>query len=214
MSKAAASPVAIDTAGNVDRSVYAGNRFEEVNGKCIDLDGFHHGEVLDNACINRGSADDYPHGHYGIVFNNSNPDMQSEEVTVARNVIDGAKFGGIFVLGSRNRILGNVLRNLNLAHCNDSGAKYGCLYYSTEPDLLRSGIYLGSHAARPAPARGNLYNPIRFPATGCESAASWPRPASPWPEIRLSTTAVAARGAGSHVRRYRQDALGLEPPRA
>ena len=76
-------PVAIDTAGNVDRSVYAGNRFEEVNGKCIDLDGFHHGEVRDNACVNRGSADDYPHGHYGIVFNNSNPDMQSEDVTVS-----------------------------------------------------------------------------------------------------------------------------------
>jgi hypothetical protein len=149
-------PVAIDTAGNVDRSIYAGNRFEEVNGKCIDLDGFHHGEVLDNACINRGSADDYPNGHYGIVFNNSNPDMQSEEVTVARNVIDGAKFGGIFVLGSGNRILDNMLRNLNLAHCNDSGAKYGCLYYSTEPDLLRAGIYLGSRAARPAPALGNL----------------------------------------------------------
>jgi parallel beta-helix repeat protein len=151
-----AIPVAIDTAGNVDKSVYAGNRFEEVNGKCIDLDGFHHGEVRDNTCTNRGSAGDYPHGHYGIVFNNSNPDMQSEEVTISGNTIDGAKFGGIFVIGSRNRITGNVLRNLNLAHCNESGAKYGCLYYPEEPDLLRSGIYLGKGAARPAPARDNL----------------------------------------------------------
>jgi parallel beta-helix repeat protein len=149
-------PVAIDTAGNVDQTVYAGNRFEEVNGKCIDLDGFHHGEVRDNTCVNRGKADDYPHGHYGIVFNNSNPDMQSEEVVVSGNTIDGAKFGGIFVIGSRNRIAGNILRNLNLARCNESGAKYGCLYYPAEPDMLRSGIYLGKGAARPAPASDNL----------------------------------------------------------
>ena len=40
-----AIPVAIDTAGNVDRSTYARNQFNEVNGKCIDLDGFHDGEV-------------------------------------------------------------------------------------------------------------------------------------------------------------------------
>ena len=39
------TPVGIDTAGNVDASVYARNRFEEVNGSCIDLDGFHDGSV-------------------------------------------------------------------------------------------------------------------------------------------------------------------------
>jgi hypothetical protein len=149
-------PVAIDTSGNVDGSLYAGNRFDEVNGQCIDLDGFHHGEVRDNACTNRGSAEDYPHGHYGIVFGNSNPDMQSEGVTIAGNVIDGAKFGGIFVIGTGNTIVGNKLRNLNLARCNESGARYGCLYYPDQPDLLRSGIYLGQGAARPAAARGNL----------------------------------------------------------
>ena len=38
-------PVALDTAGNVDRSVYARNQFTGINGKCIDLDGFHDGEV-------------------------------------------------------------------------------------------------------------------------------------------------------------------------
>ncbi len=151
-----AIPVAIDTAGNVDNSVYSSNRFEEVNGKCIDLDGFHHGDITGNQCTNRGSADDYPHGHYGIVFNNSNPDMQSEGVTVSGNTIDGAKFGGIFVIGSGNRISGNILRNLNLARCNESGAKYGCLYYPDQPDLLRSGIYLGRGAARPAPARDDV----------------------------------------------------------
>ncbi len=36
-----AVPAAIDTAGNVDLSAYVANRFEEIDGKCIDLDGFH-----------------------------------------------------------------------------------------------------------------------------------------------------------------------------
>ena len=36
----------IDTAGNVDRSIYTRQSvFDEINGKCIDLDGFHDGEV-------------------------------------------------------------------------------------------------------------------------------------------------------------------------
>ena len=35
-----AFPVAVDTAGNVDRSTYRNNQFEEIDGKCFDLDGF------------------------------------------------------------------------------------------------------------------------------------------------------------------------------
>jgi hypothetical protein len=163
-----AVPVALDTAGNVDKTVYAGNRFEEVNGKCIDLDGFHHGEVRGNTCTNRGGAGDYPHGHYGIVFNNSNPDMQSEAVTVSGNTIDGAKFGGIFLIGSRHHVTGNILRRLNLAHCNESGANYGCLYDPGEPDLLRAGIYLGKGAARPAPARDNVVDGNRVSGYGMD----------------------------------------------
>jgi len=159
-------PVAIDTAGNVDQSSYEENAFEEVNGKCIDLDGFHHGQVRANRCTNRGSAADYPHGHFGIVFNNSNPDMRSEAVTVSGNIIDGAKFGGIFVIGTAHRILNNTLLNLNLARCNSSGERYGCLYYKDEPDLLRSGIYLGRGAERPDPARGNYIDGNRISGYG------------------------------------------------
>lgn len=151
-----AIPVAIDTAGNTDLSSYATNRFEEINGKCIDLDGFHHGEVRDNSCVNRLAAEDYPHGHYGIVFNNANPDMQSEEIRIVGNTIDGAKYGGIFVIGHNHTISGNTLRNLNLAHCNESGEKFGCYYRPEEPDLLQAGIYLGQGAERPAVARGVL----------------------------------------------------------
>lgn len=150
----AALPVAIDTAGNTDRSLYAENRFEEVNGKCIDLDGFHHGQVRDNVCLNRQPRQAYPHGHFGIVMNNTNPDMQSVEITLTGNLIDGAVYGGIFVIGSGHRILRNRLRNLNLARCQPS--KPGCLYWPDEPDLLSSGIYLGRRAERPALTKDNL----------------------------------------------------------
>jgi hypothetical protein len=149
-------PVAIDTAGDVDRTTYAGNTFKEINGKCIDLDGFHDGEVSGNTCINEGAAQDYPSGHYGIVMNNANPDMESEKIRIVRNVIDGAKFGGIFVIGREHRVENNTLRNLNRAGCNESAARFGCLSFAGEPDILRSGIYLGRGAERPALSRDNV----------------------------------------------------------
>lgn len=151
-----AIPVAMDTAGNVDRSIYARNRFEEINGKCIDLDGFHDGEVRDNVCLNRGAAEDYPHGHFGIVFNNANPEMASRNVVVAANVIEGTKFGGIFVIGAGHRIVNNRLQRLNLARCNESAAQFVCSHWPDEPDLMQSGIYLGRRAERPDPARDNF----------------------------------------------------------
>lgn len=150
-----AVPVGIDTAGNVERSVYAGNRFEEIDGKCIDLDGFHDGEIRGNVCINRGAPERYKFGNYGIVMNNSNPDMQSRNIRVVENVIDGPLFGGIFVIGTGHLVARNRLLNLNTAHCNEEAARFGCYYASGEPDMLRSGIYLGRGAERPAPASGN-----------------------------------------------------------
>ncbi|MGH9660170.1 MAG: right-handed parallel beta-helix repeat-containing protein, partial [Bryobacteraceae bacterium] len=151
-----AIPVAIDTAGNTDRSVYARNHFEEINGKCIDLDGFHHGEVRGNTCVNRGGPEAYPQGGYAIVMNNSNPDMQSEGIVIAENEIDGAQFGGVFVIGSGNRVERNRMRRLNLARCNEEAARFGCFHAPGEPDMLRVGIYLGRGAERPAPARANI----------------------------------------------------------
>jgi hypothetical protein len=149
-----ATPVAIDTAGNTDCSLYAHNRFEDVNGKCIDLDGFHHGEVLANTCINRRPRQEYPSGHFGIVLNNTNPDMQSEQITLSGNHIEGAVYGGIFVIGSRHRIVGNRLLNLNQARCEPE--RPGCMYWADEPALLSSGIYLGRRAERPAVTKDNL----------------------------------------------------------
>lgn len=151
-----AIPVAIDTAGNVDRSIYARNRFEEVNGKCFDLDGFHHGEIRDNVCLNTGPPERYPNGNYGIVMNNTNPDMRSAGIRLEGNSISGMLFGGIFVIGTGHIVSRNVLLDLNTSHCNESAARFGCYYATGEPDMLRSGIYLGRGAERPAPAQGNL----------------------------------------------------------
>ena len=148
-------PAALDTAGNTEKSTYLNNHFAEVNGKCIDLDGFHDGEVRGNICENHDVASNYPFGNFGIVMNNSNPDMQSRNVTITENTIDGALFGGIFVIGTANRITRNHLLNLNLAHCPEGAKEFGCFLGKNEPDILRTGIYLGKGAERPDPSRAN-----------------------------------------------------------
>jgi hypothetical protein len=150
-----AFPVAVDTAGNVDKSTYRNNRFEEIDGKCFDLDGFHDGEVTGNTCLNEEPVKSYPYGNFGIIMNNSNPDMQSRNIKIVNNTVDGGLFGGIFIIGSGHTVTGNHLRHLNLAHCNEPGP-INCLGAAgKQPDLLRTGIYLGAGAERPDPAKGN-----------------------------------------------------------
>lgn len=151
-----AIPVALDTAGNTEQSQYVRNHFEEINGKCIDLDGFHDGEVRGNTCRNSQPPEAYRFGGYAIVMNNSNPDMQSRHVRIEDNVVDGSLFGGIFIIGEGNIVAHNRLLRLNLAHCNEEAARFGCYFGKGEPDLLRSGIYLGRGAERPDIARGNV----------------------------------------------------------
>ena len=147
---------AIDTAGNVDASSYTANRFSEIDGKCIDLDGFHDGEVRANQCFNRAPAAAYRYGHYGITMNNSNPDMRSRNIRLFDNLIDGTLYGGLFVIGSGHTIARNRLLNLDGSHCNENIAHYGCYYAPADPEILEAGIYLGRGAALPAPARDNL----------------------------------------------------------
>ena len=147
---------ALDTAGNVDASSYAGNRFREIDGKCIDLDGFHDGEVRANQCVNRAPAAAYRYGHYGITMNNSNPDMRPQNIRLVDNLIDGTLFGGIFVIGSGHTIARNRLLHLDASHCNENAARYGCYYAPADPEILEAGIYLARGAALPAPARNNL----------------------------------------------------------
>jgi len=156
------TPVGIDTAGNVDHTVYLRNRFEEINGKCIDLDGFHDGSVRENECVNRKRAEDYPFGHFAIVMNNTNLDMQSENIEILNNHIDGTKFGGLFIIGSGHHIIGNVLEHLNQAHCNENARTFGCIFKTDEPEMLESGIYLGRGAERPAITQGNVIRENRI----------------------------------------------------
>jgi hypothetical protein len=149
------TPVGIDTAGNVDQSVYERNSFDEIDGKCIDLDGFHDGSVRGNTCTNRRPPEDYPFGHFGIVFNNASIEMRSQNILVEDNELDGMKFGGIFLIGTGHKILRNRLIHINTAHCNENREKFGCAVLG-EAEVLETGIYLGSHAEHPDPARGNV----------------------------------------------------------
>jgi hypothetical protein len=151
-----AIPVALDTAGNTEKAQYLNNHFSEINGKCIDLDGFHDSEVRGNNCENQLPPDAYKYGNYGIVMNNSNPDMQSRNVVISGNTIDGAMFGGIFIIGTGNTVTRNRLFHINIAHCPELAALYGCFLGPDEPDILRTGIYLGRGAARPDIARDNV----------------------------------------------------------
>jgi hypothetical protein len=147
-------PVGVDTAGKVDDSVYKGNKFEEVNGKCFDLDGFHDGEVSQNHCVNRSKVEEYPNGHFGLVFNNTFPEMRSQLVTVRDNVFEGMKMGGIFIIGSGHRIVNNKLLNLNRQKCGPTSDKSLCVPYVLEPEMLMAGIYLGQKAERGDPTTG------------------------------------------------------------
>jgi Right handed beta helix region len=151
-----AIPVGIDTAGNVDNAAYLRNRFSEINGKCMDLDGLHDSEIRGNLCVNRAAPDAYPLGNYSIVMNNTNPDMRTKNIRILENTLNSPVFGGIFVIGTGNVIARNRLWNMNTAHCNDNLAHYGCNYAAADPEILEAGIYLGRGAERPAPARGNV----------------------------------------------------------
>lgn len=150
------TPVVLDTAGNVSGTIYEGNVFEEINGKCVDLDGFHHGAVRNNTCINRGSAADYPHGHFGIVMNNRNPQVCPEGIEITGNHIEGMRYGGVFVIGKFHRITGNRFLRLNLAGCPDGHAQFGCYWRLEEPQMLFTGIYLGLGVLYPDASRYNV----------------------------------------------------------
>jgi len=150
------TPVAMDTAGNVDHSTYARNTFEEIDGKCIDLDGFHDGSIIENKCTNRGAPASYPFGHFGIVMNNTDPNMRSENIEIRGNIIDGTKFGGLFLMGSGHQVTGNSFLHLNKAECNENAKQFGCIYKVDEPKMLESGIYLSKGVVRMEEVRGNV----------------------------------------------------------
>jgi hypothetical protein len=149
------TPVAVDTAGNVDHSEYTRNHFEEINGKCFDLDGFHDSVVKDNECINRKSPRDYVYGHYGIVMNNTNPAVHSENIVIEGNLVDTTKYGALFIMGQNNRIVKNRFLHINMSQCPET-KDFVCSFYNQDPKLLESGIYLGKGIARLEETRDNV----------------------------------------------------------
>jgi hypothetical protein len=167
--------VGIDTSGNVDQSAYEYNNFEEIDGKCIDLDGFHDGAVRGNTCVNRRPPEDYPYGNFGISINNASIEMQSKNILIEANQLSGLKFGAIFALGEGHTIRNNRMTHLNTAHCNETAAKFGCLTLAGEPGFLESGIYLAKGGERPGPARNitienNIISGYKMAAHCIESA--------------------------------------------
>jgi hypothetical protein len=148
--------VALDTAGNVDASAYLNNKFTDVNGQCIDLDGFHDGAVTGNSCVNDKPIKSYPALHYGIVFGNNDPAATSSGIVVTGNTLRGFAYGGVFVVGSRNRIENNRFTDLNLAQCGTTPVPSRCAYYVDQPDMLRSGVYIAGNGGRATPATDNI----------------------------------------------------------
>ncbi|HVW09778.1 MAG TPA: right-handed parallel beta-helix repeat-containing protein [Bryobacteraceae bacterium] len=152
-----ATPVALDTAGNVDYTVYTGNRFTSVAGQCVDLDGFHDGLVSDNQCINDPAEARHWLGlHFGILFGNHDPGMTSVNISVTGNMLRGFAYGGVFLIGERNRIEDNQFLDVNLAHCGATPTPAKCAALPDQPDALRSGIYLAADGGRPTVTRGNI----------------------------------------------------------
>ncbi len=154
--KGTESPAAIAISGKVDEGTLTRNRFEDVNGRCFDLDGFHDGEVSKNVCINRGKAEDYEHGNFALMLNNSYPEMESQLVTIRDNVFDGTKLTGMFIIGKSHEITGNKLLNINKAGCNEGGEKFRCPQVIGEPNFFQSGIFLAARADRAAPSEDVL----------------------------------------------------------
>ncbi|HEU5021562.1 MAG TPA: right-handed parallel beta-helix repeat-containing protein [Bryobacteraceae bacterium] len=161
------TPVALDTAGNVDYTVYTGNTFTAVAGQCVDLDGFHDGVVSENRCINDpAEARQWLGLHFGILFGNHDPGMNSVNISVTGNTLQGFAYGGVFLIGERNRIEDNQFLDVNLAHCGSSPTPPKCAALLDQPDALRSGIYLASDSGRPAVTRGNVIRNNTFRGFG------------------------------------------------
>ena len=90
------------------------------------------------------------------MLNNTDPDMQPRNVEISGNEIDGTKYGGLFLMGTGHRVIGNTFVHLDQAECNESGARFGCIYKKDEPHMLEAGIYLGRGVARMVETRGNV----------------------------------------------------------
>jgi hypothetical protein len=82
--------------------------------------------------------------------------MRSQNVVVKGNLIQGFGYGGVYLIGSGHDISENRFVDINRNHCTGDMHVPLCNYAPDEPAMLRSGIYLAGHAARPADTRSNV----------------------------------------------------------
>jgi hypothetical protein len=87
-------------------------------------------------------------------MNNTNPEVRSENVVIEGNLIDGTKYGALFLMGRGHHILRNRFLHLNTAECNET-KEFLCVYKNDEPNMLDAGIYLGTGVARREKTTGN-----------------------------------------------------------
>jgi len=76
-------------------------------------------------------------------------------------------------------VIGNTLKNLNMAGCGESATRSGCVDMNKkdEPQLLQSGIYLARGGARVVATRGNVIRGNRISGRGMKThcVAAGPR---------------------------------------
>ena len=187
-------PVAMDTAGNVDQSEYTGNPLKRSMASVSIWMAFMTAPCAATAARTTKLPPIIRQGSFGMAMNNANPETHSNNIEISNNVIDGAKFGGLYLMGSGNRVIGNRFVHLNLAGCNESAKQFGCIYKANEPEMLESGIYLGAGASRPEPVRGNIIRDNEISGHGMKSHCIVFGPGSiayvehPWRPILAPTT--------------------------
>ena len=99
-------PVGIDAAGKCRAVRYEGNRFEEINGECIDLDGFHDSAVRGDVCVNRRRAGGLSRsGTLALCLIMPVSRCGRQDNVIEDNELDGMKFGGIFLIGTGHKII-------------------------------------------------------------------------------------------------------------
>ena len=85
--------------------------------------------------------------------------MQSKNIVMEDNELDGMKFGGIFAdRRTATRSCNNRMTHLNTAHCNENARQVRLpRAWRAKPEVLETR-HLSGQATRehPAPARGTL----------------------------------------------------------
>ena len=83
------TPVAIDTAGNVDHSTMRGTSLRKSTGNASTWMDFTTGRSSKISASTGDPPESLSVRHFGIVMNNTDPNMHSENIEIRGNIIDG-----------------------------------------------------------------------------------------------------------------------------